>query len=107
MSSARKNSRAAKRKQLAQTNAKTVPPATGRDDELDRFLTELRVSRYGDRLPQGCTPAEKLAYLEALARRHGVKPIDDPVTMVADFWPARETADELVNAVRALRRQGK
>jgi hypothetical protein len=111
MGRARKPAKAAKRRKPSQTNAKSAArpagQANGTDTELDEFLAELRVSRRGNQLPQGCTPTEKRAYLEALARLRGVKPIDDPATMVADFWPAQESADDFVAAVRALRRQAK
>src|ERR1700681_4968741 len=107
MARARKPANAAKRKKASQTNAKSAARPTGRgngpDTELDEFLGELRVSRRGNQLPQGCTPTEKRAYLEALARLHGVEPIDDPAAMVADFWPAQESADDFVAAIRALR----
>jgi hypothetical protein len=51
------------------------------------------------------TPAARRAALEAQMERKGIKPIDDPDTMTADFWPADETADEVIEAVRALRRR--
>jgi hypothetical protein len=75
------------------------------DEEGDDLLAWLRVSRKGGRLPQGCTPAEKRAALEALAEMHGVRPIEDPAAMAAEFWPDEETADEIMTALRALRRQ--
>ena len=65
----------------------------------------LRASDNDAKLPQGCTPAEKRAALEALANLRGVQPIADPATMAADFWPAEESVDEMVNAIRALRRE--
>lgn len=65
------------------------------------------VTRRTIRLPQGCSPSAKLAALDVLADMEGIKPIDDPSTMVAPFWPKEESADSIVEAVRALRRQGK
>ena len=58
-------------------------------------------------LPQGVTPAEKRAALEALAKLHGIQPIDDPTMMTATFWPPDETAEQIVSAIRALRHEGK
>lgn len=49
-------------------------------------------------LPQGCSPAEKLAALEALAELQGIKPIDDPREMIGDFWPENESVDEFLAA---------
>ena len=51
-------------------------------------------------------PSEKLAELLAHAAQHGIKPIVDPDTMRADFWPAGESVDDFVAAVRDLRRRG-
>jgi hypothetical protein len=59
------------------------------------------------RLPQGVPPAEKRAAVEALAELHGVGPVEDPRRMAAPFWPAGESADEIVSAIRELRRKGK
>ena len=73
--------------------------------EVDDFSAWLRVSRRNGQLPQGCTPAQKRACLQALADIHNVQPIQDPAAMVAAFWPADESADDVVNALRALRRQ--
>ncbi len=72
---------------------------------IDDFSAWLRVSRNNGQLPQGCTPAQKQAYVKALADLHNVGPIRDPATMTAAFWPAEETADDIVTAIRALRRQ--
>ncbi|HJT75646.1 MAG TPA: hypothetical protein VJ739_00435 [Gemmataceae bacterium] len=44
---------------------------------------------------------------EALAVQQGVKPIANPEELFADFWPAEETADQLVQAVRRWRREGR
>jgi hypothetical protein len=71
---------------------------------VDASLVRLWLSRNGGRLPQGCTPAEKRAALEALAEMNGVEPISNPAEMTADFWPPEESADEIVSAIRALRR---
>ena len=71
------------------------------------FDARLRVTGGRDRLPQGVAPAEKLAALEALAALHGVEPIQDPRTMVAPFWPPEEDTDEMVSALRELRRRGR
>src|SRR3989338_3676473 len=90
------------------TSTKANKPRSKRpkpEAKVDEFSAWLRVSRSNGRLPQGCTPAQKRAYLKALADLHNVQPIKDPATMVAAFWPADESADDLVNAVRALRRQ--
>jgi hypothetical protein len=57
--------------------------------------------------PQRFTSAERLAELLAHAERRGIKPISDPDTMMADFWPPEESIDEFIAAVRALRRQGR
>ena len=70
------------------------------------FETWLRVMRAG-RFPQGCTPAQKLAALKAHADLNGIKPVMDPETMMATFWPADESVDEFIAAIRGLRRQGK
>jgi hypothetical protein len=77
----------------------------GQDPDFEGFETFLRLTRKGGRLPQGCTPAEKRAALEMLAEMSGVRPIDDPASMTAKFWPADEDADMIVAAIRALRRQ--
>jgi hypothetical protein len=42
----------------------------------------------------------------ALAAQQGVKPIANPQELFADFWPADETADQVVDAVRRWRREG-
>lgn len=44
--------------------------------------------------------------LDALAARQGVRPIEDPAEMRADFWPEDETADEFIATVRRWRREG-
>ena len=44
--------------------------------------------------------------LEELAREQGVHPIEDPSSLVADFWPEDETADEFIAAVQAWRHEG-
>jgi len=80
------------------------------EDEARRgytFETWVRVMRTR-KLPQGCTPAEKLAAIKALADLHGVHPVEDPESMMAPgFWPEHESVDEFVDVIRALRRQGK
>lgn len=76
----------------------------GPEDDMDGFDIWLRLTRSGGKLPQGCSPAEKLAAFEMLAEMQGIQPIQDTKAMTAEFWPAKETADDLVAAVRALRR---
>lgn len=70
------------------------------------FNAWLRVQRHGGQLPLGVSPEEKRQALEALADSHGVGLVQDPRAMVADFWPKHETAADMVEAIRALRRQG-
>src|SRR5437867_496433 len=41
------------------------------DESVDDFLAWLRKSRREGKLPQGCTPAEKLTCLEAVAYSQG------------------------------------
>jgi hypothetical protein len=41
---------------------------------------------------------------EKLAREQGVSPVEDPTTLLGDFWPEDETADEFIAAVQAWRR---
>jgi hypothetical protein len=102
MSTRRKLSEAAGRRKPRRPKTK---PA-GQGPAGDGASAPGRGAPQGQRLPQGCTPAEKRAALEALAERHGVRPIDDPSAMIADFWPPWESADEIVTAIRALRREG-
>jgi hypothetical protein len=99
MSSRRKPSPAESANKASRRRAKSG----GHDPEVDDFLVWLRLSRNGGRLPQGCTPAEKRAALEALAGMNGVEPISNPAEMTADFWPAGESADDIVTSIRALR----
>jgi len=58
--------------------------------------------------PKRQKPARSLAHIDpdALAAQQGVKPIDNPEELYADFWPEQETADDFVQAVRQWRRQG-
>jgi len=53
-------------------------------------------------------PASSLPHIdpEAVAAQQGVKPIDIPEELYADFWPTEETADRFVQAVRQWRREG-
>ena len=44
--------------------------------------------------------------IEELAAEQGVKPVTDLKSLVADFWPEDETADDFIAAVRAWRREG-
>ena len=83
------------------------PAPTGYDPDVEDLLLERRLRRLRYQLPQGCTPAEKRAALEKLAELSGVRPINDPKSMIANFWPADEDADMIVTAIRALRRQRK
>jgi hypothetical protein len=41
---------------------------------------------------------------EELATAQGVRQAADPRDLKADFWPETETADDIVAAIRALRR---
>jgi hypothetical protein len=52
-------------------------------------------------------PAKPLAHIdpEALVAQQGVKPIANPEDLYADFWPADETADDFIQAVRQWRRE--
>jgi hypothetical protein len=38
--------------------------------------------------------------------QQGTKPITDPSTLYADFWPEDETADDFIAAYRQWRREG-
>ena len=51
-------------------------------------------------------PRAPAGTLERLAREQGVKPIHDLNELVADFWPADETADMIIETVRRWRREG-
>ena len=75
-------------------------PADGECENLDSWLRLTPTNR----LPQGCSPAKKRAALEMLAEMHGVKPIDNPAGMTAPFWPNDESTDEMLAALRAIRR---
>jgi len=44
--------------------------------------------------------------VDALAVQQGVKPIDNPKDLAADFWPEDEMADQIVEAIRQWRREG-
>lgn len=44
--------------------------------------------------------------LETLAAQQGVTPVTDTATLLGDFWPENENADDFVNTVRAWRREG-
>jgi hypothetical protein len=103
MSSRRKPSPARSANKAGRARAESA----GHDPEVDDFVVRLRLSRNGGRLPQGCTPAEKRAALEAVAEMNGVEPISNPAEMTADFWPSEKSADEIVAAIRTLRRDRK
>jgi hypothetical protein len=51
-------------------------------------------------------PRAKRIDLDSLAVQQGVKPIDDPEELFADFWPEDESADQFNQAVRQWRQQG-
>jgi hypothetical protein len=42
--------------------------------------------------------------VEELAARQGVKPVTDPTTLLGDFWPEDQSAEDFLAAVRAWRR---
>lgn len=42
-----------------------------------------------------------------VASAQGVKPIEDPSEAFAPFWPAKESAEEFNQAVRAWRKEGR
>jgi hypothetical protein len=102
MSTRRKLSEAAGRKKPRRPKTKPAGQSSAGNDAC----ASRRGAPQGERLPQRCTPAEKRAALEALAARHGVRPIDDPSAMIAAFWPPDESAEEIVTAIRSLRREG-
>ncbi len=52
--------------------------------------------------PQAVTQAR----LEELARQQGVSPIEDPSTLIADFWPEDETVEDFLAALEAWHREG-
>ena len=81
--------------------------ATKRKRPSTRKRTDKKPKMPRSSLPQGCSPADKLAALEQLAAEEGTAPIENPNDLVADFWPEDETADEIVAAIRTLRREGK
>ena len=43
---------------------------------------------------------------DVVAEQQGVKPIDNPEELFADFWPKEETAAQFIHSVREWRRQG-
>jgi predicted RNase H-like HicB family nuclease len=45
--------------------------------------------------------------LTALANEQGVEPADDFDSLLGDFWPEDESADEFVDTLREWRRDGK
>jgi hypothetical protein len=53
------------------------------------------------RVADAQSAAERLA---ALARAQGVSPVTNPEKLLGTFWPKDETADELIEAVKAWRR---
>lgn len=65
-----------------------------------------RASAPARRAKSSLRPNDKLAALLAHAEEHGIKPVADPDAMRAGFWPAEESVDNFVAAIRALRRQG-
>jgi len=44
--------------------------------------------------------------LPTLAARQSVRPVTDVDALLGDFWPADETADDFIAAVREWRREG-
>ncbi len=44
--------------------------------------------------------------IEELAAEQGVQPVTDFESLLGDFWPEDETADDFIAAVRAWRREG-
>ena len=45
--------------------------------------------------------------IDRLAAEQGVTPIDDPAELVADFWPADDSVDEFLAALRRWRSEGR
>lgn len=43
--------------------------------------------------------------LEAWITQQGIKPIENPENLKAEFWPEDETADQFLDAVRRWRRE--
>lgn len=101
----RKSGPSRPRKQPRKTVGATNGLQPFSEDEID-FSAWLRVQRSGGKLPQGVSPDEKRKAIEALADINGVMKVQDPRAMVADFWPADETADDIAAAIRELRGQG-
>jgi hypothetical protein len=87
--------------------AKPVKPRLPRQKKTGRGIQPPPASQANGPLLQGVRPAEKLAALDRLAERDGIGPVTDPDDLIAPFWPADETADDLVTAIRDLRRQGR
>ncbi len=58
--------------------------------------------------PQGSdsTTQQKDRTIEDLAMEQGVKPAGDFESLLGDFWPEDESADDLISAVRQWRREG-
>jgi hypothetical protein len=54
-------------------------------------------------------PSKPLPHIDpaAIAAQQGIKPIDNPDELYADFWPEEETADDFIQAVRQWRQEGK
>jgi FMN phosphatase YigB (HAD superfamily) len=54
-------------------------------------------------------PAEQRSTLKNLIREHGAKPVEDFeqfLEEVGDAWPADESVDDFIAAIRAMRREG-
>jgi hypothetical protein len=66
---------------------------------LDRMLAALAEPEQPD---TSMSPAQ---HLEALAAAQGVRPIDDPASLVFEDWPEDESADDFIAAVRESRRE--
>ena len=49
-------------------------------------------------IPEGLSPAEKAAALEAWAELQGIQPIQNLEELKGDFWPEDENVDEFLAA---------
>ncbi len=54
----------------------------------------------------GSTTQHKERTIEDLAMEQGVKPASDFESLLGDFWPEDESADDFISAVRQWRREG-
>lgn len=91
----------------------TVPGHPGVVGQGETEEAALKSARTALESTSGAGNGESMSYsfnarpdLQTLADEQGVKVADDFDTLLGDFWPEEESADEFVAALREWRREG-